>query len=309
MKSTKVNKRRRFSNKKTRRIKRRGGMHKTGQTPKQRALDYARERALALGASSGVSPDLRTALLTTGMGGRVSALLLRREHPWLRMNGEPLLDAARPHTSLPALFEADEMFHQAEQLVKNLPDDKTWRTQGEMGCTPLAKSMCMRAAQLYTGAIERKYLPAYAPLAWMMSRADLTQSLSLCEECIRMCHASLDPFARKSKTDCTALRAYLQYEHDLDLHDKLEMETPFPGGQEYMEEVPAMKAPPIEELHEIAEESMAQGSKYGHALKWLLLMTDMKSSISDVDEAMKRVEQHMGFKFEHWEHCRYCFRP
>jgi hypothetical protein len=298
-------------------------MHKT-TTPQQRAIDHAKnreKREIELAAASaflgkmmerGVSSDLRKTLLTTGtagLAGRVSDSLLHREDPWLlRMNGEPLLDAARPHTSLPALLEADEMFHQAEQLVKDLPDDKTWRTQGEKGCTSLAKSMCMRAAQLYKGAIERKYLPAYAPLALMMSRADLTQSLSLCDECIRMC-ASLGPFAREAKPDCTALRAYLQYEHDIFLLDELEMETPFPGGPEYMEEVPAMKAPSIEKLHEIAEESMAQDSKYGYVLKWLLLMNDTESSISDVDEAMKKVEQHMGFKFEHWEHCRYCFSP
>lgn len=328
MKSTKVNKRREFSNKKTRRIKRRGGMHK--RTPKQLALDHAKDReqkrknelaaaSAVLGkmVSSGVSPGLRNTLLTgTGnLAGRVSDLLLHREDPWLlRMNGEPLLDATRPHTSLPALIEADDMFQQAEKLcsdLRRLPDAEMWTRSdwGAMSCSPLATRMCADAVQLYEGAIKRKYLPAYAPLAWMMSHADRNQSLSLCDECIAVCDARIAtlsaraPFAKEAKTDCTALRALIQYEHDIFLLDELEMETPFPGGR--MDEVPAMKAPSIEELHEIAKESMAEGSKYGHALKWLLLMTDRDAKQIDVDKTKKEAED-MGMDLER---CRYCFSP
>ena len=304
-------------------------MHKTGQqTPKQRALDHANEReqqrknelasaSAVLGnmVSSGVSPGLRNPLLT-GMGalaGRVSDLLLHPPYadPWVRSpKGTPVL-YARPHTSLPALFEADDMFQQAEKLcsdLRRLPDAEMWTRSdwGTMSCSPLATRMCADAVQLYEGAIKRKYLPAYAPLAWMMSHADRNQSLSLCYDCIAVCDArARAPFAKEAKTDCTALRAYLQYEHDIFLLDELEMETPFPGGQEYMEEVPAMKAPPIEELHEIAEESMAQGSKYGHALKWLLLMTDRDAKQIDVDKTKKEAE-HRGMDLER---SRYCFAP
>jgi hypothetical protein len=237
---------------------------------------------------------------TGALAGRVSDLLLH-EDPLLRMNGEPLLDATRPHTSLPALIEADDMFQQAEKLcsdLRRLPDAEMWTRSdwGAMSCSPLATRMCADAVQLYEGAIKRKYLPAYAPLAWMMSHADRNQSLSLCDECIAVCDARIAtlgaraPFAKEAKTDCTALRAFIQYEHDIFLLDELEMETPFPS---------------IEELHEIAKESMAEGSKYGHALKWLLLMTDRDAKQIDVDKTKKEAEDR-GMDLER---CRYCFSP
>jgi hypothetical protein len=295
-------------------------MYKRTPQREQRKNELAAASAvLGKMVSSGVSPGLRNPLLTgTGaLAGRVSDLLLHREDPWLlRMNGEPLLDAARPHTSLPALIEADDMFQQAEKLcsdLRRLPDAEMWTRSdwGVMSCSPLATRMCADAVQLYEGAIKRKYLPAYAPLAWMMSHADRNQSLSLCDECIAVCDARIAtlsaraPFAKEAKTDCTALRAFIQYEHDIFLLDELEMETPFPGGQEYMEEVPAMKAPSIEELHEIAKESMAEDSKYGYALKWLLLMTDRDAKKIDVDKTKKEAED-MGMDLER---CRYCFSP
>jgi len=293
-------------------------MHKL--TPKERAAAYAKMRAkdptlkqelaaahavLRETASSGVSPAVRNAGLTSGMGalaGRVSGLLLADEPHLLHRHGHAALH--RPHTSVPALLAADDMFQQAERLcsrVKGLSDAEMWsREWGAMTCSPMAKSMCAEAAQLYKHAIERKYLPAYAPLAWMMSYSHPHESLRLCDECIEHIEEYAPrigaPFARKAKTDCTALRAYLQYEHDMKLQDELEMETPFPGGR--MEEVPAMKAPPIEELHKIAEESMAKDSKYGYALKWSLL----SHADADAKTVQKRAEE-MGLDFQR---CRFC---
>jgi len=50
---------------------------------------------------------------------------------------------------------------------------------------------------------------------------------------------------------------------------------------------------------------MAEGSKYGHALKWLLLMTDRDAKQIDVDKTKKEAEDR-GMDLER---CRYCFSP
>jgi hypothetical protein len=289
-------------------------------TPKELAEAHATKRAakrekelaaahdVLLQKVSGVSGKVRMAALTTGTGalaGHVSDLLLRSRER-LRMVGEPLLHAAKPHASLPAMFEGVQMFQQAEQLclrVRQLPDAEMW-TRGEWGamtCSPLAKSMCAEAVQLYEGAITHKYLPAYAPLAWMMSHADPEQSLRLCHVCVEACDARIGaPFAREAKTDCTALRAYLQYEHDVLLQSEIEDETP--GGMRL--ELPAPKAPSIETLHAIAKDSIKHGSKYGHALKWLVLTHDDDVKRGEVDAALKAAEK-MGLDFER---CRFCFQ-
>lgn len=311
MKSVRV-KRTRFSNKKTRRINKRGGMHKP-KTPadirkknKEAELKKAQE---VLMQHVGVSRDVRNAALGTGSGalaGRLSDLLLRSQEQPLRMHGEPVLHAAKPNASLPAMFEGDQMFQQAEQLclrVRQLPDAEMW-TRGDWGamtCSPLAKSMCAEAVQLYEGAIARKYLPAYAPLAWMMSHADPEQSLRLCDTCVAACDARIGaPFAREAKTDCTALRAFLQYKHDRLLQSEIEDETP--GGMRL--ELPAPKAPSIETLHAIAKDSIKHGSKYGHALKWLLLSHDDDAKRGEVAAALKAAED-MGMDFQR---CCFCFQ-
>jgi hypothetical protein len=321
MKPSKGTKRRQFSNKKTRRLKRRGGMHK--RTPEQLATAYAIKRANTRAKESaaahavlmgrlGISPSDRLATLTSAaaLPDLVTAKLVASDPQmslWSLQRHAPNV-TGREH--IPAMFEAADMFRQAEQLcsrVKDLTDAEMWNRLewGSITCRPAAKRMCEDAVHLYEGAIERKYLPAYAPLAWMMSYSDPEKSLRLCNECIAACDArSGVRFARKARIDCIALRAYLKYKHDMALHDELEMATPFPGGPEYMEAVPAMKAPSIDELHEIAIESMAEGSKYGYALQWLLLSYDFERDETEQDQALKTAEE-MGLDFER---CRICLQ-
>lgn len=328
MKSTKV-KHRRFGNKKTRRINRRGGMHKP--TPKEFAEAHAKKRQekrkaelaaahkVLLQKVSGVSGKDRMTALTTGTGaiaGHVSDLLLHRQDPWLlRVNGEPLLVAAKPYASLPAMLDAAGMFQQAEQLclqVRQLPNADMW-TRGSRICSPMAKSMCAEAIALYKGATERKYLPAYAPLAWMMSHSYPDESLKLCDACIAACDARIGaPFAREAKTDCTALRAFVQCEKFLS--DQEFMEGLAPGG--HMEYEISAK-PPMKELKKIESHSTRDGSKYGYALRWQLLtfqdelddwtpeqmMMPAKAAETEKAEEARITAEGMGLDFER---CRFC---
>ena len=314
MKSLKVKriKRRHFSNKKTHRNKKRGGMYKS----KPEIAVHASQPSLPLG----VSPNVQKVLLTTGKSGlarHLSDLLLATGDPrfmrGLHRRGDDVLHAAEPH-SVHTMFEADAMFHQAEQLcleLRRLPDAEMWNRgwSGAMTCTPRAKEMCVQAVSLYEGAIERKYLPAYAPLAWMMSHADPNESLRLCDECIVACDARTGaPFARKAKTDCTALRAFVQYQQDELLHDEIEMATP---GTWSHREVPKMKAPPIEHLREIAKKSIDEGSKYGYALEWLLLSHDFEDTRDEtgilraLTLGEKKEDGKDGLDFQR---CRFCFK-
>lgn len=338
MKSTKV-KHRRFGNKKTRRINRRGGMHKQ-PTPKELAKIHAAKREgnrkdelaaahkVLLQKMSGVSGKDRMAVLTTGTGalaGHMSDKLLHRHDPWLlRMNSrEPLLVAAKPHASLPAMLDAAGMFQQAEQLclqVRQLPDDKMWtrREWRAMTCSPMAKSMCAEAVALYKGATERKYLPAYAPLAWMMSHSYPDESLKLCDACIAACDARISaPFAREAKTDCTALRAFVQCEKFLS--DQAQVEQFTPGGPNIANFEISAK-PPMKELKKIESHSIRDGSKYGYALRWQLLtfpdelddwtpelMTMMPAKAAEPEKAEEAriIAEGMGLDFER---CRFCFK-
>ena len=269
----------------------------------------------------GVSPGLREFLLTTGDSGiaaHLSDRLLHNPHDLsftrvLHLKGRDVLHAAEPY-HIPSLIEADIMFQQAEQLcseLRKLTDAEMWNRvwSGAMTCTPRAKEMCVQAVSLYKGAIQRKYLPAYAPLAWMMSHADPDKSLSLCEECIAACNTRTAFAARKSKTDCVALRAFVQYQQDELMHDEeIEMATP---GTWSHREVPAMKAPPIEQLHKIAKESIAEGSKYGYALEWLLLSHDFETQdeagiLKALKNAEKKEDGKDGLDFQR---CRFCVMP
>lgn len=338
MKLTKV-KHRRFGNKKTRRIKRRGGMHRLypNLSPRSRAAAHAKDRANAKDhkkeltaahtvSSRGVSPNVRTNLLKSGMGalaGSVSDLLLADDPHLLRKHGDAALVAARPHTSVPALLAADDMFQQAEQLcsrVKGLSDAEMWTRSewGAMTCSPMAKSMCAEAVALYKGAIAHKYLPAYAPLAWMMSYSLPHESLRLCDACIAVCDARISaPFARKVKTDCTALRAFVQCEQFIS--DQEFAEGLAPGGHMKYE---ISAKPPMEELNKIESHSTrGDGSKYGHALRWMRLthqdylddwtpelMMTVKTAKEAAEtekaaEAAKTIAEKMGLDFER---CRFC---
>ena len=305
-------------------------------TPKEFAKIHAAKRAakrekelaaahhVLLQKMSGVSGKDRMAVLTTGTGalaGHMSDLLLHRQDPWLlRVNGEPLLVAAKPHASLPAMLDAAGMFQQAEQLclqVRQLSDADMWtRKWGSMTCGPMAKSMCAEAVALYKGATERKYLPAYAPLAWMISHSYPDESLKLCDACIAACDARISaPFAREAKTDCTALRAFVQCEKFMS--DQEFMEGFAPGG--HMEYEVSAK-PPMKELKKIESHSIRNGSKYGYALRWQLLtfpdelddwtpelMTMMPAKAAETEKAeeTRTIAEGMGLDFER---CRFCFK-
>lgn len=320
MKSLKVKqriKRRRFSNKKTNRNKKRGGMYKKSKPlPLHKQQEITAVHAALPNLPLGVSPGLRNLLLTTGDGGLTRELSRRllatddtRLMRGLHRRGDDVLHAAAPH-SVHTMVEADGMFQQAEQLcleLRRLPDAEMWiRGRNANECTPQAREMCMQAVRLYEGAIERKYLPAYAPLAWMMSYADPDKSLSLCDECIAACNARTGaPFERKSKIDCIALRAFVQHQQDELLQNEIEMATP--GKWSHME-VPTMNAPPVEQLREIAKKSIAEGSKYGYALEWSLLSSSYDTPTRDeavILTALMSGEE-MGLDFQR---CRFCVRP
>jgi len=307
------------------------------QTPKELAEIHAakreKERQQELAAAqrvlhqrvSGVSGRDRMAVLATGTGalaGHASDKLLHRHDPWLlKMKSEPLLDAAKPHASLPAMLDAAGMFQQAEQLclqVRQLPDAEMWTRGpwGAMTCSPTAKTMCAEAVELYKRAIAHKYLPAYAPLAWMMSYSYPDESLTLCNECIVACDARIGaPFAREAKTDCTALRAFVQCEKFIS--DQEFAEGLAPGG--HMEYEISAK-PPMKELNEIESQSIRDGSKYGYALRWMLLtfqddlddwtpelmmMMPAKAAEPEKAEEAQKAAEGMGLDFQR---CRFCFK-
>ena len=326
MKPSKGTKRRKFSNKKTRRIKRRGGMYKH-LTPEQRAHAYAIERTktrakesaaahAVLLARSGISPSDRLATLTSAaaLPDMVAAKLVAPD-PQMSLSLHKHAPNVTGREPIPAMFEAADMFRQAEQLcsrVKDLTDAEMWtrREWGSMGCTPAAKRMCTEAYYLYEAAIKRKYLPAYAPLAWMLSHSEPAKSLRLCDECIAACGARSGmigvPFSIKSRAriDCIAIRAFVQYQQAVDdLQEELEMMAP--GGHQM---VPEMDAAFMKKTHEIAIKSMSEdeGSKYGYALQWLLLSTDFDQKTrneTEIAQALKTAEE-MGLDFER---CRFCF--
>lgn len=319
-------KRRRFSNKKTRRIKRRGGMYKHYLTPKEFAKLHAtmreqkREDELKAASavlrnmvSSGVSPDVRNAVLTSGTGalaGHVSDLLLVDEPYLLRRHGHAALHAARPHTSIPALFDADDMFQQAEHLcsrVRELPDEHCWTTNawGHVRKSEYVKDICSKARSLYESALELEYLPAYAPLAWMMSREDPGGSMRLCDECIAKCNVRRNAASRKAKLDCTAIRAFADQESVALMMSQLHREqpdAPIWTQQEDDDDVFDFESadPELEAFKTIMEESIEKESKYGHAMKWLWLSTldDEYPNPDDIAE-QKRVAENAGIDFDH----------
>jgi hypothetical protein len=321
MKPSKGTKRRKFSNKKTRRIKRRGGMYKH-LTPEQRAHAYAIERTKTRANESaaahevlmdrlGISHSDRLATLTSAaaLPDMVAAKLVAPD-PQMSLSLHRHAPNVTGREPIPAMFEAADMFRQAEQLcskVKDLTDAEMWTRPvwGSMTCTPAAKRMCEDAVHLYEGAIERKYLPAYAPLAWMLSHSEPAKSLRLCDECIAVCGARSGmigvPFSIKSRArnDCIAIRAFVQYQEAVDdLQEELEMMAP--GGHQM---VPEMDAAFMKKTHEFAIESMAEDSKYGYALQWLLLSHDFDRNETEIAQALKTAEE-MGLDFER---CRFCF--
>ena len=142
-----------------------------------------------------------------------------------------------------------------------------------------------------------------------MSYVHPRESLRLCDECIAACDDKIGAvFAREAKTDCTALRAFVQYQQDELLHDEIEMATP---GTWSHREVPKMKAPPIEHLREIAKKSIDEGSKYGYALEWLLLSHDFEDTRDEtgilraLTLGEKKEDGKDGLDFQR---CRFCFK-
>ena len=272
-------------------------------TPEQLATAYAIKRANTRAKESaaahavlmgrlGISPSDRLATLTSAaaLPDLVAAKLVASDPQmslWSLQRHAPNVTGREP---IPAMVEAADMFRQAEQLcsrVKDLTDAEMW-TRPAMTCTPAAKRMCEDAVHLYEGAIERKYLPAYAPLAWMMSYSSPEKSLRLCDECIAVCDArSGVRFARKARIDCIALRAFMKYQHAVyDLQEELEMMAP--GGHQM---VPEMDAAFMKKTHEIAIESMAEGSKYGYALQWLLLSYDLERDETEHEDPIQLIDK------------------
>ena len=303
MKRSNATKRQRFSNKKTHRNKKRGGMYKH-LTPRQLAEKLANERKKEtdkrmkdaraslvkrmVGHSPGASSAFRMAALTGGPGavaGHVASSFFAEPHTSIKTTADHAkltVDRARPK-----LIDAEGMFQKAERLcltVKDLPAGDMWKKVGfTMVCSETASRMCIEAVELYKGAIKHKYLPAYAPLAWLMSYSRPQESLRLCDECVAACDAKIPAhsagLAREARVDCTAIRAFVEYEQFKSM--------PRAAGS------PSMKA-----LEKVERDSA--GSKYGHALRWLRL-----SHAGEAKEAgeAKLVAETMGMDFQH---CRVC---
>lgn len=282
-------------------------------TPKERAAAYAEMRkndptrnaeltaaqtALARTVSTGVSPGVRNAFLTRGTGalaGRVVGSILAEGKHMQQKQATKLDNFTRQSTMLasdPAsMLTADDIFQRAEHLcstVRALPHDECWITNdwGHVRKSDLVKNTCSEARGLYTSAVQRNYLPAYAPLAWMMSREDPEGAIRLCDECIKKCQRG-SGLARKANLDCTAIRAFADQE-SLDILKSY---------------APWERSPPdpseLKEFEAIMRTSISENSKYGHAMKWLWL-----SSLSDKDPnpdeiaAQKKIAEDAGIDFD-----------
>ena len=328
MKLTKV-KHRRFGNKKTRRIKRRGGMQALYPhlTPKQRAELIAAQRAqkrkaelaathasLSEMVSRGVSHGVRTDFLTSGVGALaghiVDAIVVAPQDMALKTaikHGHLTLDGTMHRPTI--ILKAHDMFRQAERLcsiVRQLPDEDCWSTDawGHVRKSEWVKNACSEARALYTDAVELKYLPAYAPLAWMMSREDPEGSIQLCDECIAKCNVIRNAASRKAKLDCTAIRAFADQESVALMMSQLHREqqhAPRWTHREDDDDVFDFESadPELEAFKTIMEESIEKESKYGHAMKWLWLSTlnDEYPNPDDIAE-QKRVAENMGIDFD-----------
>jgi len=290
-------------------------------TPKQRAEAYAKMRendprrnkeltaahTVLAQLSSGVSPGVRNAGLTSGMGalaGHVSDLFLADEPHLLRRYGHAALGAARPHTSVPALLTADDMFQQAEQLcsmVRTLPREECWTTNrwGHVRKSDLVKNTCSEARGLYMRAVDLKYLPAYAPLAWMMSREDPEGSMRLCDECIAECDKRRGAhFSRKAKVDCTAIRAFADQESVARMMGQVEEHAPKTHLEDDDDDLETETDAELESFKKTMEESIAKKSKYGHAMKLLWLWTLVEDQNPDEILAQKIFVKNAGIDFD-----------
>jgi hypothetical protein len=240
------------------------------------------------GHSRGASSAFRMAALTGGPGavaGHVVGNFFAEPHMPSAAHAKLTLDMARPQ-----LIDTEDMFQKAEQLclmVKELPTDQMWKRAGfTMVCSETASRMCMEAIELYKGAIKRKYLPAYAPLAWLMSYSRPQESLQLCDKCVAACDAEIPAhmtgLARQARVDCTAIRAFVEYE-------------------QFKSMSRAAGSPSVKELEKVERDSA--GSKYGHALRWLRLSHGGEAK--EAGEA-KLLAETMGMDFQH---CRVCVPP
>ena len=329
MKLTKV-KNKRFGNKKTRRIKKRGGMYNQ-LTPRERAEAHEKMRkndptrnaaltaaqtAFAQRLSRGVSHGVRNAFLTSGTGalaGRVVGLSLAKKYIPLKQAIK--LDNFTLHSAMIASDPAsvlikEDIFQQAEELcstVRALPHDECWTTNdwGQLRKTELVKNTCSEARGLYTRAVEMNYLPAYAPLAWMISREDPEGSMDLCEECIAECDKRRGaPFSRKAKLDCTAIRAFADQESLAIMMSKFRMEQQHAPRWTHLAddndlEDEAETDAELEAFKKIMKESIKKNRKYGHAMKWLWLST-LSNEDPNPDEiaAQKKIAEDAGIDFD-----------
>ena len=313
-KATRTRRRRRQFSKKTYRNKKRGGMHmhkheKTQKKAETRQREHGAARA-ALSQLPAISPLVRSSTLTSSA--LADTLTARFLNPQMSRSFPPVhSQAVLGREPTPAIFVASDMFRQAEKLsldLRTLPEEQAWTQEHQWSSknfTPEAMGMCTEAARLYRGAVDLKHLPAYAPLAWMLSFTNPEQSLSLCNECIRACDARTGvPFAREAKIDCTAIRAFVQYQEEVkEMYDELETMAPTPQGQGWGWGAPEPDLS-MRKLHATAEESIAAGSKYGYALRLLLLSNDFEATRNEPEIArVQSIAEENGLDLQR---CRFC---
>jgi hypothetical protein len=168
------------------------------------------------------------------------------------------------------------------------------------------KDTCSKARSLYESALKLEYLPAYAPLAWMMSREDPVGSMTLCDECIAKCDVISNAASRKAKLDCTAIRAFADQESMALMMSQLHREQQHAPRWTHREDDDdddvfdfESADPELEAFKTIMEKSIEKKSKYGHAMKWLWLSTlDDEYPNPDHIAEQKRVAENAGIDFD-----------
>ena len=288
--------RNRHSKNKTRRYKKKGGKHKHDLDSKKKYMKtgaYISMGVTPIGDPpigdppigdppigdplSSVPPEVPNDALMMSHRSFALASILNRAHdahiPFTKSRSKMETKLYEPTGHLAVAIEGERLCNKATRLCSHLasmtnPQMWTKTAWGTPTPTKEAYLNCTEAIQLYEQSIAVRYLPAYAPLAWICSRLNPTGSLRVCDACIVICDADpVAPHATLAKSDCQAIRAFIQIEMEEEREEEIE-NLPAPG-QNPME---AMETPevPRKTQEKIAEDSVRHGSKYGHALLWRL---------------------------------------
>jgi hypothetical protein len=298
--------RRRNSKCKTRRNKKEGGMHKSNFDVKKLSTHASAYRSTGVTpvgdpfssvSFSSVPPEVPNDALMMSHRSFALASILNRAHdahiPFTKSRSKMETKLYEPTGHLALAIEGERLCNEANRLCSHLAsmtDAQMWNNTTWFTRIPTAEAHrdCTEAIQLYEKSIALRYLPAYAPLAWIGSHLNPAESLRLCDECILICDADhRAPHATLAKADCNAIRAFIQVEMEHEMEEENELSTPFPRQQ--MEAMSAMESMQTfkTQMTIIARDSVRYNSKYGYALLWLLTN----------DHDAKKTAEEMGLDF------------